>query len=129
MWESEPIPDDALLFLRVHRQWIKNNEPRLGAFQKRLDVTRNRLGMSTDWNKYRHPEETRTKLGKDPTDYAVLQMSAGSIRADLPSDTIEHTPKEEEGNQGHTDIWGEDDEETRLKYSRLNWSWAISLLS
>jgi hypothetical protein len=115
MWQAEFIPDGHDLFMRVHRQWTKNGIPMPGAFQNRDG------GMSTDWSQYSTAEQTRSR-GRTPADNGVVKISVGSVRG-LPSQRVEHTP--ELNNRAHTDVFGEKDEEVRLKFVRIC-SWVIN---
>lgn len=55
-WESESIPDESVLYMRVHRAMLNaNGEPVLDAFRDHGG------GMSTDWEKYSTPAQTRRR--------------------------------------------------------------------
>ena len=114
-WPAEFIPDDHALLMRVHRQWSKNGIPMPGAFRNHAG------GMSTDWAQYSTADQTRGR-GRNPADNGVVRMHVGSVRG-LPGQKVEHTP--EPTNRAHTDVFGEKDEEVRLKFVRIC-SWAIN---
>ena len=117
-WEIEQIPDRDRLFMRVHvKTWAREGEVRPGAFQKRPQGA---TGMSTDWEKYSTPEETRNR-GRNPIEQGVIVFFAGDARA-VPGQAVEHTPKDE--NRAHTDVIGEKNEKVRLKFTRI-YRWAI----
>jgi hypothetical protein len=118
-WEKETIPNDAFLYMRVHRDDIDSDGTvKPGAFRNRPT---DRDGMSTDWEKYSSPEECRRR-SKSPLDNAVIQMLAGDIR-NLPDQTVEHSPiyRPEETeerlrfNRAHTDVFGPKKESVKIK--------------
>ena len=87
-WEKETILDDALLYMRVHKNQLdRSGEPIPGAFRNRPQSTD---GMSTDWEKYATPEECRDR-GRTPSDNAVIQLKVADVR-DIPCQIVEHTP-------------------------------------
>ena len=113
-WESEEIPGADLVFMRVHRTWVKpDGTIGRGAFQNRPTETD---GMSTDWQKYSRPEDTRSRANSPAKDNAVIQFVVGEIRL-IPDQTVIHTPKD--GNRAHTDVFGEKHPEARIKLSRI----------
>ncbi len=79
--------------------------------------------MSTDWNKYSTPLETRLRA-KNPQANIVIALVAGDVRA-IEGQRIEHTPinpsDEQAGNRAHTDVFGEKTTEVRLKFMQV-WS-------
>jgi len=114
-WESEPILDEDFLFMRVHKTWAKRDGSiSLGVFK---NTPTPQDGMSTDWQKYSTPEETRSHSARKPPDeYAVIRMLAGKVRT-IPKQEVEHTPLPD--NRAHTDVFGEKDEEARLLFGRI----------
>ncbi|AUX48808.1 uncharacterized protein SOCE26_103490 [Sorangium cellulosum] len=104
----EPIPDDSVLYMRVHDQFIDNNgKLRPGVFKNRG------RGMSTDWNKYSTPEETRARA-RIPAMNGVVSLVVERVRG-VKEQTVEHTPYEAEPpHPAHVDVCGEKDVETRL---------------
>jgi hypothetical protein len=127
-WDKEPIPDDAILYMRVHKNWLDDNgEPKPGAF--RNHPTRSD-GMSTDWNKYATPEECRLR-GRTPDDNAVVQFSVEDVRG-IPEQIVEHTPIYEPlsnpplFNRAHTDVFGEKSTEVRFHFMKI-YSFIIKL--
>lgn len=121
VWDKEPIPDDALVFMRVHKNQLDaDGEPIPGAFRNRPQSTD---GMSTDWEMYSSPEECRNRA-RNPVGNAVIQLKVGDVRQ-IPEQTVEHTPIYQPDaeppniNRAHTDVYGEKDAEVRLKLMRI----------
>jgi hypothetical protein len=121
VWAKELIPDDARLFMRVHKNQLDaDGEPIPGAFRNRPQSTD---GMSTDWEKYSSPEECRNRA-RNPTDNAVIQLKVEDVRQ-IPEQIVEHTPIYQPAteppniNRSHTDVYGEKDAEVRLKLMRI----------
>lgn len=117
-WPPEDIPDNDIIYMRVHRQKFNpDGTVQPGAFQNKGD------GMSTDWAKYAAPEDTQRR-GRVPRDNGVVSMVVGRVRQ-IPGQTVVHTPiwspKPEECNQSHTDVYGDKkkDPETRVLFRRL----------
>jgi hypothetical protein len=121
-WEKEHIPDDALLFMRVHKNQLDpNGEPIPGAFKNRPKSTD---GMSTDWNEYSSAKECRLRA-RTPEDNAILQLRVGDVRQ-ISLQTVEHTPIYNSTaatppilNRAHTDVFGEKNTEVRLHFIRI----------
>ncbi len=124
-WEKEEIPDEDLLYMRVHKNHIEpDGNIRFIAYRNHIDPANAsaQTGMSTDWQKYSTAEECRQRakdIGKDPNKYEVIQLNVGKVR-EIPSQSVEHTPIYEPHstppilNRAHTDVFGEKDEEARL---------------
>lgn len=110
-WESEPIPDQDCIFMRVHKTWHSNGDVSVGAFQNHNG------GMSTNWAEYSTPEYTQEQA-RDPSKNAVISLVVGEVR-DIPGQSVEHTPDIERNNRAHTDVYGEKDEEVRIKLKRI----------
>jgi len=110
-WEKEHIPDDDLLYRRIHRKLLNAaGGVRAGAFTDHLG------GMSTDWSKYSTPEETRHRISIAPSDeFAVVALQVVEVRA--MGQEVDHDPLPE--NRAHTNVVGEKDAEVRLKLSRI----------
>jgi hypothetical protein len=122
IWESEDIPDDAILYMRIHKNNLKSGHPIINnVFRLRP----NEIGMSTDWDKYSTPQETR-KRAKNPLDNAVIALSVGEVRR-IPNQEVIHSPVHADltaeppilANRSHTDVTGIKDTEARLKFSRI----------
>ena len=119
MWEAEAIPSEAVLYKRLHRQDIdEKGSPKPGAFR---NTPAKEDGMSTDWNKYSTPHETRQRA-KSPEANIVIAIVAGEVRA-IEGQRVEHTPvnptEEQPGNRAHTDVFGEKTTEARLKFMQI----------
>ena len=103
-WPSEDIPDQDLLYMRVHRNNIQNGALTAGAFRRHGD------GLSTDWARYCDgPDDTRQRArSSSPGDNAVVSFVVGDIRADVRF-TVAHTPVQRTledlaGNRAHADV-------------------------
>jgi hypothetical protein len=111
-WPVEAIPDDDLLYKRVHENFITRNGIEPGTFANR---PKGDPWMSVDWAKYSTPEETR-KRGKEPSRNAVIGALAGEVRA-IPGQIVEHLPTKE--NRSHSGVTGQKTARVRLELSRL----------
>lgn len=128
MWPKEEIPDEAAVFMRVHRNFIQGEELGPNTFR---DHGR---GMSVDWSNYSTPLETQGRA-RNPNDNAVISMVVGHIRL-IEGLVVEHDPIQENGtdetgkpiqpNRAHSEVLGEKTTERRLKLSRI-WKWEIYL--
>lgn len=117
-WAVEDIPGPDRLFMRVHSCYIKNEiEVIPGAFRDRG------TSMSTDWEKYSMPTETRRR-GKRPADNGVISLVVALVRS--LSLSVEHDPVNVPGNvnRAHTGVIGAKDTEIRLKLARI-YKWEI----
>ncbi len=97
--------------MRVHEMWRRNGSISPGAFRN------HGKGMSTDWEKYTTPRETRQRA-KQPERNGVIRLHVGSVR-ELPEQQVEHTPDVQQANRAHTDVFGKKDEEVRVKLRRI----------
>lgn len=66
--------------------------------------------MSTDWERYARPEDTRTRGAKPASAYAVIALSAGFVRSLAPL-RVEHSPiapaaAPPDGDHAQADILG-----------------------
>ena len=123
-WESEEIPDEDILYFRIHKSFIKDNkpDPDPGAF--RDTGHGDQKAMSTDWCKYSTPSETKNRViqyDKDPSNYGVVEFNVKNIR-DIPQKVI-HTPTPNR-NRAHTSVKGEKSPEIRLKIREI-YKWTI----
>ena len=113
MFPIEEIPDADTVFMRAHRNLLRDGEIVPGVFRAQG------LAMSVDWSKYATPEETQRRARK-PLDNAILAMIAGEIRSRAGL-AVNHSPVPE--NQAHADvILPQDDEdltEARIKLGRI----------
>ena len=120
-WPVEEIPDADTLYMRVHRQWIKPDGTLWPTcFKNRPD---DRGAMSTDWDRYSTPEETRRRARR-PGDNAVVAMNVGQVRA-IPEQRVQHSPvfghPDLTDNRAHTDVHGSKEQgpETQLAFRRI----------
>jgi hypothetical protein len=79
--------------------------------------------MSTDWERYSTPEESRARSSV-PSDNGVVALNAGSVR--LAGLQVLHTPDVERGNRAHTDVIGEKTNRVRLLLHDLA-EWKITI--
>jgi hypothetical protein len=127
-WRKETIPNEDLLYMRVHKNLVQSDGSiAFLAFKNHGDPRDPsiRPGMSTDWQEYSTPEECRQRaslFGKDPSKYEVIQINVGRVRQ-IPGQEVEHTPIYEPHstppilNRAHTDVYGDKtDEEVRLGF-------------
>lgn len=114
-WAIESIPDEDVVYLRVHENHFRDGTFVYLVFQNRGS------GMSVEWCKYATPEEAR-QCARDPTKNGIVALAVGGVRA-IPTQRVEHVPTH---NRAHAEVRGEKDEEVRLKLSRLA-RWVIPL--
>lgn len=120
MWDSEIIPDEDILYYRIHKNFIVEGELSPGVFRNG-----GQAAMSTDWSKYSSAEETKNRVrdnNKDPDNYGVVEFSTGQVRG-IPQE-VTHTPSR--NNQAHTSVSGEKSPEARLKFMEI-YEWSIPL--
>jgi hypothetical protein len=110
-WEIEEIPNQSLIYMRVHKNEMKNGKPLPFTFRIRPGHT----GMSVDWDKYATPEETQLRA-KNPADNAVIAMLVGDVRQ-IPEHEVLHQPIS--SNRAHSEVMGEKTTEARVLFSRL----------
>ncbi len=98
-WESESIPDDAVLYMRAHRQYFRGGILQPGVFRDQQSA------MSTEWQKYCDtPQEARSRA-KEPKDNAIISLIVGDVRG-IQGLTVVHTPDPERLNRAHVDVVG-----------------------
>jgi hypothetical protein len=119
MWTVEEVPSDATLYQRVHRNNVdERGAPKPGAFR---NTPTKQDGMSTDWDRYSTPQETRHRA-RNPFDNVVIALPVGKVR-EIAGQRVEHTPIQPEadapGNRAHCDVFGEKSTEARLKFLRI----------
>jgi hypothetical protein len=114
---QEQIPDDANLFMRIHRDWLLDNGDVKPGFFRNIPADD---GMSCDWDKYSTAAQTKERA-KNPEVNGVLQFGARDARG-LPDQRLAHDPQED--NRAHSQLFGEKTTEIRLKLKRLC-KWAI----
>lgn len=132
-WTIESVPDNHVLFVRVHNQKLdkKNNFlPSTAAFK---NTPEHGPDLSSDWSKYSTPKQNREQIGreyrtgktdfKNPDDFYIASFLIGDIISLNLKQKVEHSPRQENfpdervgfpWNRAHCSIIG-DAEERRLK--------------
>ena len=96
-WPIEEIPDNDSVYMRAHRQYIRNGQLSTGVFRPQGE------GMSVNWDRYSSPELTRSQASRNPDDNAVVTLIVGEIRK-IDHLSVGHTP--EPTNQAHSEVFG-----------------------
>lgn len=135
-WEVEPIPNNAVLYVRIHEGYVNSKGPEIG-LPKEASFYNTPKGtgvdLSSDWNKHATPQSSRQQIGKeyktgktvfkDPSQFYIVSFFVQDIIDLNLQQEIEHSPRQENfpeeliglpWNKAHTSIIG-DDEERRLK--------------
>ena len=120
-WKREEIPDEDMLFMRVHKNHIQpDGNILLIAFRNHGDPGNpsREPGMSTACR----------QRGKDPDKYEVITLQVGKVR-EIPDQRVDHTPIYEPPilNRAHTDVYGEKDEEARLTLFQISTPMSFSV--
>ena len=98
-WPVEEIPDNDILFYRVHRIYIRAEKLKPKVFQER--GTGDEKGMSTNWNLYSTAQDVQDQA-KIPSDNGVIEFSVSALRnVDL---NVNHKPLD--NNRSHTNVNG-----------------------
>jgi hypothetical protein len=114
-WESEDIPSEDSLLMRVHQTFLDDEgEPIPAAFRNQPPKTG---GMSTDWERYSTPEETMARA-REPMANIVIALLTGAVRG-IPNQVVVHTPDAVTRNRAHTDVFGEKTVEVREGFMRI----------
>jgi hypothetical protein len=124
-WPQEDIPDDGLLYIRVHKQNItKDGAIRLAAFsdQKDPSVPDDPGALSSSWKKYCETPELARAKARRPIDNGVAGASAGEIRK-VPQ-MVEHKPFVDD--QAHTNICGEKTTDVRVALLKA-FEWCLKI--
>jgi hypothetical protein len=112
-WEIENIPDEDVVYMRLHRSMI---DPEGNLNPGLIRLRPGEHGMSVDWNKYSTPEETRNRA-KVPADNGVVSFPVGGVRK-IPFQEVLHAPIPQ--NQAHAEIIGDKkDPEIRLRFMQI----------
>jgi hypothetical protein len=134
-WEVEDVPNDAFLYVRVHKDKIENKGisvglPKPSAFKNTPETGPD---LSSDWNKYSTPQLSREQIGKEfrhgkeefknPSDFFIVSFKVQDI-FDLDLDQkVVHSPRQDNfpeeldgspWNRSHCSIIG-DVEERRVR--------------
>ena len=116
-WESEQIPDEDSLYMRVHRNDLDaDGNPIPGAFRNR---PKGGNSMSTDWERYTTALDSIARA-RNPAQVIMIAMETGVVRQ-VPGQTVEHTPDVESNNRAHTDVTGEKTTAARAKFMDAYW--------
>ena len=120
-WPVENVPDYDLLYMRVHQVHLRDNSLSPKVFINHGEGDEE--GMSTDWNKYSTPEETRNRIyAKKPTwKGGVIQMVVEDVWK-IPDQVVQHAPLPD--NRAHTNIKGRKDTQVRYLFMSI-WQWVI----
>jgi hypothetical protein len=97
----EKIPDADSVFMRVHKDFVRDGDVLPGAFREKDG------GMSVDWSKYSSKEDAKRRA-KIPADNAVVSLLVGGIRK-IDDLDVKHTP--ELDNRAHSEVDLPDDRE------------------
>jgi hypothetical protein len=120
MWEIEDIPDQDLVYYRVHKIYLSNGKPNLGAFREIGEA------MSVDWCKYSTPAESVSRA-KIPEDNGIVSFVVKDLRTMRL--LVEHSPSK--NNRSHSDVKGiekpiQNDPEIRFKLRKLA-KWEVQI--
>lgn len=118
MWPIEVIPNNSRLYYRIHQTFIRNGKMVPSVFKERGEGES--CGMSTDWEKYSTPEESRNRA-PIPEKNGIVSFIAGNLR-DVNLEVI-HAPSNH--NRAHTNVKGID-VESRLKLLDI-FKWEIQI--
>ena len=120
-WPVEEIPDDGILYRTAHKNLLLGHEG-LGEDEVPPGVIKVEDELSTDWDRYSTPEESRSRA-RSPDDTGVVFLPVGALR-EQTRQRVEHRPLST--NRSHSLIVGKKDPETRLKLRRLA-RWVIRI--
>ena len=140
-WTVEQVPNDAQLFVRVHKSKIEEKDPttiglpKPSAFKNTPETGPD---LSSDWEKYSTPEESRARIGKEyrygkieefknPSDFFIVSLNVQDIYNLNAEQKIEHSPRQDNfpdeldgspWNRSHCSIIG-DFEERRVRITDI----------
>lgn len=126
----ENIPNEHLLYLRVHWRHVEEGQLNPVAFQDKKPPDGRRAGLSTDWCRYATPEQTQAGGRQPAENYGVVKLVVGTIRG-INGLTVEHAPIKDHpelpDNRAHTEVYGDKrDPEIRVNLLRA-WRWVIEV--
>jgi hypothetical protein len=134
-WEVEDVPNDAFLYVRIHKDKIENKGisvglPKPSAFKNTPETGPD---LSSDWNKYSTPQQSREHIGKEyrhgkdefknPLDFFIVSFKVQDILDLDLNQKVEHSPRQDNfpdeiagspWNRSHCSIIG-DAEERRVR--------------
>lgn len=117
-FNTEHIPGEDILYMRVHKMYLAEGELIPGVFQNKPKDS----GMSVDWGKYSTPQATQARA-KVPLDNGVISFTAAAARS-IPNQTVEHFPIFD--NQSHAQVNGVKDVEVRARFMKI-FQWEVLL--
>lgn len=128
--EEDPIPDDHILYYRVHKGLIGSDDVvSLKAFKEQGEG--DAKGMSTNWSKYATAQLTKEQAadnGKLPEDYGIVSFIVGELKTIKLK--VKHKPLP--NNQSHTNVNGLPDSmkdtEIRLNLRKI-YKWKIKYVA
>jgi hypothetical protein len=101
-WPVEEIPDEDIVYFRVHRDYFRNGELNPKAFRPQG------ISMSVDWMRYSTPDQTRRRA-KMPAENGIVSIKVHVART-VPGLSVIHEPESvpecERDNRAHTGIRG-----------------------
>jgi hypothetical protein len=121
IYPIEYIDDNSKLYYRVYKSFYKKGKLKPDVFRELGEGEQK--SMSTDWEKYSTPEESRRRA-KTPEDNGIVHFISGKLRSLNLS--VKHAPQND--NRAHTDVKGnncpiEKDVEIRLKLlDEIKWN-------
>lgn len=115
---SEAIPDDAILYMRIHKGWWSERKQRFGADTFSDSGEGDQTGMSTNWEKYATAEQTREQAASPAEDNYVVAMRMRDVLG-IPGLSVKHRPLQ--NLPGHTDVIGEKTLEVKDALRRVCW--------
>ena len=144
MWEVEEIPDDSIVYVRIHKDFIssKDNLPKSAAFS---NTPKDGNNLSCDWDKHCTAESSRELIAKqqkkdgsfkDHNLFFIWGLKVEKIRKEInPNQSVEHDPVENNpeiigspNNRAHSIIIGEKPNNAEFRVSILKaGAWAIAL--
>ena len=110
----EDIPDPDSVFMRAHRDRVKNGVARPSAFEPHGG------SLSVDWDRYSTATETHSRA-RNPAHNAVVQVGVGPIRAIRQGLDVKHDPLPDNRSHAQVNLPADNVEQTevRLNLSRL----------
>lgn len=125
-WPVEEIPGTARLFVRVHQDNWRDGRPKEGAFRFRGATPTADGSLSSNWDKYSDPEDTRVR-SKEPHRNGVISLNVGFLTDELRL-RVQHSPDHcltrdpttpwVRPNRAHTDVWSLESPEIRVLLRR-----------
>lgn len=103
-FQSEDLPEDATLYMRIHKNMRSAKKQRFGVDAFRDSGEGAQAGMSTNWSKYASAEDTRNQATSRSDENYVIQMKVRDVLT-IPGLAVKHTPLP--GNRAHVDVIGD----------------------